>query len=170
MYKEKIKELLLSTGRKGMDKLIEHMENEGFFTAPCSTRFHLAEEGGLAEHSFNVYENALKIANGLGYPISSFRNSIVIVSLLHDLGKMGQFGKANYVPNMLKGRATKANPDPAPKQSEAQPYKSNPDLMYVDHEVRSVAIASMHQEMPVKYRIPVTARPALIYGKSGANG
>lgn len=47
MYKEKIKELLLSTGRKGMDKLIEHMENEGFFTAPCSTRFHLAEEGGL---------------------------------------------------------------------------------------------------------------------------
>ena len=33
MYKEKIKELLLSTGRKGMDKLIEHMENEGFFTA-----------------------------------------------------------------------------------------------------------------------------------------
>lgn len=78
----------------------------------------------------------------LGYPISSFRNSIVIVSLLHDLGKMGQFGKANYVPNMLKGRATKANPDPAPKQSEAQPYKSNPDLMYVDHEVRSVAIAS----------------------------
>lgn len=142
MYKEKIKELLLSTGRKGMDKLIEHMENEGFFTAPCSTRFHLAEEGGLAKHSFNVCENALKIAYGLGYPISSFRNSIVIVSLLHDLGKMGQFGKANYVPNMLKGRATKANPDPAPKQSEVQPYKSNPDLMYVDHEVRSVAITS----------------------------
>ena len=51
-----------STGRKGMDKLIEHMENEGVFTAPCSTRFHLAEEGGLAEHSFNVYENALKIS------------------------------------------------------------------------------------------------------------
>ena len=44
MYKEKIKELLLSTGRKGMDKLIEHMENEGFFTAPCSTRFN--EFGG----------------------------------------------------------------------------------------------------------------------------
>lgn len=28
----------------------------------------------------------------------------------------------------------------------------------------------MHQEMPVKYRIPVTARPVLIYGNSGANG
>lgn len=142
MYKEKIEELLRSTKRAGIEELINHMKENGFFTAPCSTRFHLAEEGGLAKHSFNVCENALKIAYGLGYPISSFRNSIVIVSLLHDLGKMGQFGKANYVPNMLKGRATKANPDPAPKQSEAQPYKSNPDLMYVDHEVRSVAITS----------------------------
>ena len=35
MYKEKIKELVLSPGRKGMDKIIEHMENEGFFTAPA---------------------------------------------------------------------------------------------------------------------------------------
>ena len=104
MYKEKIEELLRSTKRAGIEELINHMKENGFFTAPCSTRFHLAEEGGLAKHSFNVCENALKIANGLGYPISSFRNSIVIVSLLHDLGKMGQFGKANYVPNMLKPR------------------------------------------------------------------
>lgn len=115
MYKEKIKELLLSTGRKGMDKLIEHMENEGFFTAPCSTRFHLAEEGGLAEHSFNVYENALKIANGLGYPISSFRNSIVIVSLLHDLGKMGQFGKASA--EKYRQRRTAADAEGVPERT-----------------------------------------------------
>ena len=40
MYKEKITELLLSTNREGMDKLVEHMENGGFFTAPCSTRYH----------------------------------------------------------------------------------------------------------------------------------
>lgn len=142
MYKEKITELLLSTNREGMDKLVEHMENGGFFTAPCSTRYHLSKEGGLAEHSLNVYENALRISGGLGRPEEVLRDSLIIVSLLHDLGKMGQFGKENYVPNMLKGRATKVNPDPEPKQSEAQPYKSNPDLLYVDHEVRSIAIAS----------------------------
>lgn len=34
----------------------------------------------------------------------------------------------------------------------------------------AVSAAAMHQEMPVKYRIPVTVRPVLIYGKSGANG
>lgn len=44
MYKEKITELLLSTNREGMDKLVEHMENGGFFTAPCSTRYHLSKE------------------------------------------------------------------------------------------------------------------------------
>ena len=68
---------------------------------------------------------------------------------------MGQFGKPNYVPNMLKGRATKANPDPEPKQSEAQPYKSNPDLRYVDHEVRSVAIASRFIELTEEEQLAI---------------
>lgn len=155
MYKEKITELLLSTNREGMDKLVEHMENGGFFTAPCSTRYHLSKEGGLAEHSLNVYENALRISNGLGRPEEIFKDSLIIISLLHDLGKMGQFGKENYVPNMLKGRATKANPDPEPKQSEAQPYKSNPDLRYVDHEVRSVAIASRFIELTEEEQLAI---------------
>ena len=91
MYKEKITELLLSTNREGMDKLVEHMEEGGFFTAPCSTRYHLSKEGGLAEHSLNVYENALRISGGLGRPEEVLRDSLIIVSLLHDLGKMGQF-------------------------------------------------------------------------------
>lgn len=63
------------------------------------------------------------------------------------LEKTGQFGKANYVPNMLKGRATKANPDPVPKQSEKKPYITNPDLLYVDHEIRSIQIASQFIEL-----------------------
>ena len=138
-----------------MDKLVDHMENGGFFTAPCSTRYHLSKEGGLAEHSLNVYKNALRISGGLGRPEEFLRDSLIIVSLLHDLGKMGQFGKENYVPNMLKGRATKVNPDPEPKQSEAQPYKSNPDLLYVDHEVRSIAIASRFIELTEEEQLAI---------------
>lgn len=68
MYKEKIEELLRSTKRAGIEELINHMKENGFFTAPCSTRFHLAEEGGLAKHSFNVCENALKICIWIGIP------------------------------------------------------------------------------------------------------
>lgn len=48
---------------------------------------------------------------------------------------------------MLKGRATKANSDPEPVQPEAKPYLSNPDLMYVDHEVRSVQIISRYIDL-----------------------
>lgn len=155
MYKEKITELLLSTNREGMNKLVEHMEEGGVFTAPCSTRYHLSKEGGLAEHSLNVYENALRISGGLGRPEEFLRDSLIIASLLHDLGKMGQFGKENYVPNMLKGRATKVDPNPEPKQSEAQPYKSNPDLLYVDHEVRSIAIASRFIELTEEEQLAI---------------
>ncbi|MCX4287485.1 MAG: hydrolase, partial [Clostridia bacterium] len=42
--------------RRGADKLLEYLENNDFFTAPASARFHLAEEGGLCQHSINVYK------------------------------------------------------------------------------------------------------------------
>lgn len=138
--KNRIIELLESTQRSGMDELICHMDENGFFEAPCSTRYHLSKQGGLAEHSLNVYELMLRLKNLLYPEISD--DSVVICSLLHDIGKMGQYGKPNYIPKMLKGRATKANPNPELYQSTAEPYQSNPDLMYVDHEVRSIQTAS----------------------------
>ncbi len=131
-----------------MEKLVSWMDINGFFTAPCSGSFHLSYKGGLAEHSLNVMEQALKLAETLDSEWKMLnRDSVIIASLLHDLGKTGQFGKANYVPNMLKGRATKANPDPVPKQSEKKPYITNPDLLYVDHEIRSIQIASQFIEL-----------------------
>lgn len=136
--KNKIITLLRSTGRKGIEELIAYMVQNGFFEAPCSTSYHLSKAGGLAEHSLNVCEVVLELPYSKNIP----HDSLIICSLLHDLGKMGQYGKPNYVPNMIKGRATKANPDPQPVQSEAKPYVANPDLLYVDHEVRSIVIAS----------------------------
>ena len=88
MNEERIKELLKNTGREGIDDLIGYMEENGFFTSPCSTRYHLAEEGGLAIHSLNVYENILRIASGLGVINEDQMNSFIVVALLHDLGKM----------------------------------------------------------------------------------
>lgn len=146
--REKIVNMLMGTKRADMEKLIGWMDTNGFFTAPCSGSFHLAYEGGLAEHSLNVMEQALILAETLdGERKMLNRDSVIIASLLHDLGKTGQFGKANYVPNMLKGKATKANPDPVPKQSEKKPYITNPDLLYVDHEIRSIQIASQFIEL-----------------------
>jgi 23S rRNA maturation-related 3'-5' exoribonuclease YhaM len=137
--KQKIIELLRSTERPGIENLINHMEEIGFFTAPCSTQYHLCKEGGLAEHSLNVYLYMKNTAAGIGYydPLTDSSDSIIITSLLHDLGKSGQYGKPNYVPNYLKGG----------KISEAKPYETNKDLLAVPHEIRSIHIASQFIEL-----------------------
>ena len=33
--------------RDGLEELLKFLESTDFFTAPCSTKFHLAEKGGL---------------------------------------------------------------------------------------------------------------------------
>lgn len=137
--REKIIRLLKSTNRPGMDKLIQAMDEGGFFTSPCSGGHHLAKEGGLAEHSLNVLGVATLVAAGVtGTELpKETEDKLIIACLLHDLGKMGQYGKANYVENTLKSG----------KQSASKPYKTNPDLLYVDHEVRSVVIAQQYIEL-----------------------
>lgn len=144
--RKEIVDFLLKTGRENMERLIAHMDENGFFVSPCSGSYHLAYEGGLAEHSLNVCKTAIRLLDTLGNDLPEDKKipeeSVIIASILHDLGKMGQFGKPNYVPNMLKGRATKANPNPEPYQSDKKPFVTNPELLYVDHEIRSIQIAS----------------------------
>lgn len=133
---DEIKKSLLKTEREGMEDLIEYMGEIGFFTAACSGGKHLCVEGGLAEHSLNVLHVAQKFSVSLigGKNLDKeMQNSIVISTLLHDLGKCGQFGKSEYVPNILKSG----------QQSSDKPYKRNPDLMNVPHEIRSINIATM---------------------------
>ncbi len=145
--KEGFVELLLSTQRAGMDKLIDWMENNGFFTSPCSGGNHLAKEGGLVEHSLNVLcimqDMSFLLCDGPEILSKEQQDSIIICALLHDLGKCGDYGKPGYVPNMIKdGRPTKAEPEQKYKQSETKPFEVNKELIPVDHEIRSVKIAS----------------------------
>lgn len=149
--KERIIKLLMAMERPGMDKLVAHMEEMGFFEAPCSTRFHLAKKGGLAEHSYNVFTIASDLGDILmgeaGKMPKELADSVTICALLHDLGKAGQYGKPGYIPNMLKGKPTKANPAPEPYQSLTKPYENNPELLSVDHEVRSIQIISRYIDL-----------------------
>jgi 23S rRNA maturation-related 3'-5' exoribonuclease YhaM len=131
---------LTITKREGIDKLIAWMDTYGFFKAPCSGGNHLAKEGGLAEHSLNVY-GIMRNDYLTKYPSDNTEemlNSIAICSILHDLGKAGDFGKPNYVENYLK----KCDKEGNPIRSESKPYEINKDLLYVPHEVRSISIAS----------------------------
>lgn len=135
--KEKIIELLKSTGRKGIEDLIAKMELDGFFISPCSGSNHLAKDGGLAEHSLNVYEAMCKVGQAVSGVEQTDTDAFIICALLHDLGKMGQHGKPGYVENILKSG----------KRSESKPFEVNKSLLYVPHEVRSVEIASRYIDL-----------------------
>lgn len=144
---EKLRFAYLSNGRDniGFIELIEELEKGGFFTAPCSTQYHLCKEGGLLEHSLNVEKIARGLAIHLDY---EHIGSVSVAALLHDVGKMGQFNKANYVPNYVKyGKPTKADPVQKFKISESKPFETNKELLYVDHEIRSIQIVSQYLDL-----------------------
>lgn len=130
-----LRDSLMKTKREGIVDLLDHMQDIGFLTAPCSSGYHLCKESGLLEHTVNVMEIAEKIGVALygGEKYNEIHDSVVIAAALHDLGKCGQFGKPEYVQNILKDGT----------QSYKKPYERNKALLNVPHEVRSVAIATM---------------------------
>ena len=87
IYTENIK-------REGADKLLNYLTSDScdFFTAPASTRFHSAYNGGLLDHSLNVYYclkdymERPRVKELYGLEVSD--ETIAIVSLLHDLCKI----------------------------------------------------------------------------------
>ena len=59
---EKLKQefisLMQSTNRPGIDKMLDYLETKtDFYIAPASSKFHNNVEGGLLDHSLNVYHN-----------------------------------------------------------------------------------------------------------------
>lgn len=73
--------------RPGSEKLLDWLDNKtDFFSAPASTRFHGACDGGLCMHSLNVY-HAL---HDTFFTEGDSEETFAICALLHDLCK------ANY--------------------------------------------------------------------------
>jgi hypothetical protein len=84
--------------REGADKLLEYLDSPAsdFFTAPASARYHSSFEGGLCEHSLNVYDclvSYLKSDRARQFGFDYSDESIAIVALLHDLCKVGVYKK-----------------------------------------------------------------------------
>jgi hypothetical protein len=81
--------------RDGIDNLMEWVEHEtDFFTAPASTRYHGSYEGGLVEHSLNVYDRLVwEMENtvGAGWQEIYSPESIAIIALFHDLCKIDRY-------------------------------------------------------------------------------
>lgn len=103
-----------------------------WLTAPASTRFHLAVEGGLLEHSVNVAETLLSLRDALAPAIST--ESCVIVGLFHDLGKIGMPGKPYYLPNPSQWHV----------RNQGVFYVVNRDIVHMDIATRSLFLIAQH--------------------------
>ena len=90
IYKQEIR-------REGGDALLEYLKKSDFFTAPASTRFHLAEEGGLCAHSLNVYYRLKELVANEAKPWAEniSDETVAICGLLHDVCKTGTY-KVDY--------------------------------------------------------------------------
>jgi len=145
--------------RPGRDALVQYLEDKtDFFEAPASTMFHLSCEGGLVQHSLNVYdcmrskrENPIwkNVFEGVS------EESLAIMALLHDVCK------ANFYISGYKNQKTydsekiKAAPPKDVKEDGRGPFiwesvmRYEVDDMYpLGHGEKSALL--VQQYMPLK--------------------
>ena len=126
--------------REGADKLLQWLESTDFFTCPASTKFHSNFEGGLCEHSINVYNrlvNLVKNEFGENYQEIVSDESLAIMGLLHDVCKVNTY-KVDYK-NVKVYSASGTKFDNAGKFDwVSQPYYMVEDELPYGHGEKSV--------------------------------
>lgn len=143
--------------RPGADKLMEYIRKSDFYTAPASTKYHLACEGGLLLHSLNVLDalrNVLFVSKHdvlepekdsvleweyriAGKQVATFPDeSVTIAALLHDICKTYFYGTSTRnVKNEKTGKWEKA------------PYYTVEDRMPLGHGAKSAMIIKQYMEL-----------------------
>ena len=120
--------------REGSDRLLDFLENKSdFFTAPASARYHLACEGGLCEHSLNVYHclaaylERERVQELYGMEYSP--ESVALVALLHAACKIGCYKKTfRHVKNDATGQWEKV---PSYTFDDPLPYGHGEKSVYI---------------------------------------
>lgn len=107
--KQQFISLLLATRREGMERVTEYLDKAEFFSAPASVNRHLSHDGGLVEHSLNVYRAAMALREKVielkpevesRLPVES----VTIAALLHDVCKANIYRKAKKFRKDEQGR------------------------------------------------------------------
>lgn len=139
----KIIDRYISGDRK--DKVMTMIEaiGDNYVLAPASGRlwYHGAYAGGYIVHVNTVVRYALQQASvyeKMGGKLDFTQEELVFSALFHDLGKLGDGEKANYLPQDDEWRRNKLQ----------ETYKNNPDLDFMLIPDRSLFVLQ-------KYGIPV---------------
>ena len=114
--------------------MLKHLEDT-YVMAPASGRswYHNAFAGGYVDHVNRVVEYAVKqsrLYQEMGGTIDYTEEELVFAALFHDLGKIGDGDKPNYIPQTDKWRQDKLS----------EMYTYNPDLDFMLIPDRSLFI------------------------------
>lgn len=129
-FKESFLELCQKINRPGIAELRTWLEESDFYTAPASTRYHSAYEGGLVAHSVTVYKELkrlLEVYPGIAAKVTE--ESLIIIALFHDLCKVNMYTKE-----------VKYRKDEQGKWETYDAYVHNEKLHYGGHGSKSVFI------------------------------
>lgn len=119
--------------RDGADALLDYLTNKcDFFTAPASARYHGCYEGGLAEHSVNVYHCLRDYVDRERvselYGLTPSDETVAIVSLLHDVCKIGCYQPSTRNVKGPDGRWTQV---PSYNYHDPLPYGHGEKSVYI---------------------------------------
>jgi len=130
--RKEILELLHSVKREGMDGLIDWYEKAGFFRAPASSMHHGNFEGGLAAHSYKIFQEFEKRLQSYSFGVP--RESRIVAAFGHDACKI-----SDYHPNILKNGEV----------SDKKPYKVV-DSFPLGHGEKSVFLLQRYIDLSEK--------------------
>ena len=141
----KIVETYITERKESVLAMIKHME-ETYVMAPASSKtwYHSAFPGGYVDHVNRVVEYAVKqsrLYQEMGGTVDYTEEELVFAALFHDLGKMGDGDRPNYIPQTDKWRQDKLS----------EMYTYNPDLDFMLIPDRSLFILQ-------KFGIPVSQK------------
>jgi hypothetical protein len=126
----------ITPDRGDYDYICEYLISDGFFTSPCSSKFHLSFRGGLLLHSSNVTKSIFEFANNNQAKFKSLVNqrSLFIVGFFHDLCKMDLYlpeSKRARLPNGQWVDAYKWNVN----EKEYPPLGHGEKSLYLTHKL-----------------------------------
>lgn len=130
----KIIDTYIGDRAESIKSMLTHME-ETYMMAPASgkTWFHNAFAGGYVDHVNRVVQYAIeqhRLYIKMGGTVDYTEEQLVFSALFHDLGKLGDGDKPNYIPQTDKWRQDKLS----------EMYTYNPDLDFMLIPDRSLYI------------------------------
>ena len=130
----KIVDTYIGDRTDGIKSMLHHMQ-ETYMMAPASgkTWYHNAFPGGYVDHVNRVVQYAVeqhRLYIKMGGTVDYTEEQLVFAALFHDLGKIGDGDKPNYIPQTDKWRQDKLS----------EMYTYNPDLQFMLIPDRSLFI------------------------------